>query len=114
VQRRVVVVVKQVRHRHRNDDQPSADRDRGCKSIYKGVGNQHLTVDGAKRAADEVWAGTVRFHIGEKFMDLENAKRVSYTCSRSSIKESGISTLGQTLTRCEVEAQPCPAVRENK
>lgn len=86
----------------------------GCRNVYKGVGNQHLTVDGAKQAADEVWAGTVRFHIGEKFMDLSNARRVTYTCSRSSIKEAGLSTLGQTLTRCEIEANPCAASRERK
>lgn len=122
VQRRVIV--KHIYHNHRRDDHRRDDhyhnnhrhddRDRSCKQAYKVVGNQHLTVDGAKQAADEVWAGTVRFHIGEKFMDLANARSVSYTCSRSSIKEAGISTLGQTLTRCEIEARPCPASRETK
>jgi hypothetical protein len=92
----------------RDDD----DDDRGvCREMRRVVGDQHLTVDGAKKAANDAWAGTVRFHLGEKFMDLGNARRITYTCSRSSIKEGGVTTLGQTLTRCEVEAQPCAAAR---
>lgn len=82
---------------------------RGCRDMRRAVGNQHLTLDGARKAADEAWAGDVRFSLGELFMDLSNARRMSYTCSRSSIKEGGITTLGQTLTRCEVRAIPCPA-----
>jgi len=83
-----------------------------CRETRRAVGEQHLTVDGAKKAANDAWAGTVRFHLGEKFMDLSNARHINYTCSRSSIKEGGVTTLGQTLTRCELEAQPCQAPRE--
>ena len=82
-----------------------------CRDTRRAVGDQHLSVDGAKKAANDAWAGTVRFHLGEKYMDLSNARQVTYTCSRSSIKEGGVTTLGQTLTRCEVEAQPCHAPR---
>jgi hypothetical protein len=78
-----------------------------CRDIRRAVGDQHLTVDGAKKAANDAWAGTIRFHLGEKFMDLANARNIVYTCSRSSIKEGGVTTLGQTFTRCEIEAQPC-------
>ena len=84
----------------------------GCRDIRRAVGDQHLTVDGAKKAANDAWAGTVRFHLGEKFMDLSNARRIVYTCSRSSIKEGGVTTLGQSLTRCEIEAQPCHPQRQ--
>jgi hypothetical protein len=83
-----------------------------CRDIRRAVGDQHLTVDGAKKAANDSWAGTVRFHLGEKFMDLSNARHIVYTCSRSSIKEGGVTTLGQSLTRCEIEAQPCHPARE--
>jgi hypothetical protein len=93
--------------RHGLDDGAST-----CREVRRAVGDQHLTVDGAKKAANDAWAGTVRFHLGEKFMDLANARQVSYTCSRSSIKEGGVTTLGQTLTRCEIEAQPCHPQRE--
>jgi hypothetical protein len=83
-----------------------------CRDIRRAVGDQHLTVDGAKKAANDAWAGTVRFHLGEKYMDLSNARNIVYTCSRSSIKEGGVTTLGQTLTRCEIEAQPCHPQRQ--
>jgi hypothetical protein len=90
-----------------------ADDDRGtCRETRRAVGDQHLTMDGAKKAANDSWAGTVRFHLGEKYMDLANARHIVYTCSRSSIKEGGVTTLGQTLTRCEVEAQPCHPLRQ--
>lgn len=84
---------------------------RHCKDVRRVVGNQHLTVDGAKKAADEAWAGDVRFRYGELFMALNNARDISYTCSRSSIKEGGVTTLGQTLSRCELQAIPCAALR---
>ena len=84
----------------------------GCRDIRRAVGDQHLTLDGAKKAANDAWAGTVRFHLGEKYMDLANARNIVYTCSRSSIKEGGVTTLGQTLTRCEIEAQPCHPPRQ--
>jgi hypothetical protein len=84
----------------------------GCRELRRAVGDQHLTVDGAKKAANEAWAGTVRFHLGEKFMDLSNARNIVYVCARSSIKEGGVTTLGQTLTRCEIEAQPCHPPRQ--
>jgi len=85
---------------------------RNCRDIRRAVGDQHLTVDGAKKAANDAWAGTVRFHLGEKFMDLNNAHHIVYTCSRSSIKEGGVTTLGQSLMRCEIEATPCHPARE--
>jgi hypothetical protein len=83
-----------------------------CREVRRAVGDQHLTQDGAKKAANDAWAGTVRFHLGEKFMDLGNARNVVYTCSRSSIKEGGVTTLGQSLTRCEIEAVPCHPPRQ--
>ena len=85
---------------------------RHCAEMRRAVGDQHLTVEGAKKAANDAWAGAVRFHLGEKYMDLSNARNVAYLCSRSSIKEGGVTTLGQSLTRCEIEAQPCRAHKE--
>lgn len=95
----------------RRDD----DRDL-CRDIRRAVGDQHLTIDGAKKAANDAWAGAVRFHLGERWMSLDNARRITYTCSRSSIKEGGtsVTTLGQQLQRCEIEAQPCAAPRERE
>ena len=97
--------------RRRDDDDDNWSGRHNCRDTRKAVGDQHLTVDGAKKAANDAWAGTVRFHLGEKFMDLNNAARIIYTCSRSSIKEAGasVTTLGQAFTRCEIAAQPCEA-----
>jgi hypothetical protein len=94
----------------RDDD----DRGGDCKPVRRMVGQQHLTLDGAKKEANDAWAGAVRFHHGEKYLDLANARRVTYTCSRSSIKEGSVTTLGQTFTRCEVEATPCHPPRDRE
>ena len=89
---------------------------RRCKETRKAVGDQHLTVDGAKKAANDSWSAVVRFHLGEKLMDLNNARHIVYTCSRSSIKEAGtsVTTLGQALQRCEISAQPCEPLAEHE
>jgi hypothetical protein len=96
----------------RDDDRD--DRGGDCKPVRRIVGQQHLTLDGAKKEANDAWAGAVRFHHGEKYLDLANARRVTYTCSRSSIKEGSVTTLGQTFTRCEVEATPCHPPRDRE
>jgi hypothetical protein len=108
-------------HHYRNPtrvysyERRASEEDYGlCRETRRAVGDQHLTVEGAKKAANDAWAGTVRFHLGEKFMDLSNARHVVYTCSRSSIKEGGVTTLGQSLTRCEIEAQPCHPPRQQE
>lgn len=90
-----------------------ADR-RDCRDVRRTVGDQHLTLDGAKKAANEAWSALVRFHLGERMMDLNNAKHITYTCSRSSIKEGGVTTLGQTLSRCELSAVPCSPPPEHE
>jgi hypothetical protein len=97
----------------RRDDNRD-DRGGDCKPVRRIVGQQHLTLDGAKKEANDAWAGAVRFHHGEKYLDLANARRVTYTCSRSSIKEGSVTTLGQTFTRCEVEATPCHPPRDRE
>ena len=96
----------------RRDD----DREDRCKAVKRVVGQQALSVDGAKKEANEAWAAAVRFHHGEKYLDLANARGVTYSCSRSSIKEAGtsVTTLGQAFTRCEVEATPCRPPRDRE
>lgn len=98
-----------------NDDEDDRSG-RQCKETRKAVGDQHLTMEGAKKAANDAWAAAVRFHIGEKHMDLNNARHIVYTCSRSSIKEAGssVTTLGQALQRCELSAQPCQPLAEHE
>ncbi len=99
-----------------NSDDEDDRSGRRCKDTRRAVGDQHLTVDGAKKAANDAWAALIRFHFGEKFIDLNNARHLVYVCSRSSIKEAGtsVTTLGAALTRCELAAQPCEPLAEHE
>jgi hypothetical protein len=81
------------------------DRGDRCRDTRRVVGDQGLSVALAQGQADKSWAADVRFHLGERFMDISNAEDVTYECSRSSVGE----TLGQTFTRCQVSAKPCKA-----
>ena len=104
-----------VYHREATLHYRTPDRDeryddrRRCRDFKRTVGDQHVSVEGAKRAADKAWIQMVRFYDGEVWMTLENAKGVKYMCSRSSVGE----TLGQTFSRCEIEARPCKAEKES-
>jgi len=81
------------------------DRGDRCRDTRKVVGDQGLSVALAQGQADKSWAADVRFHLGERFMDIGNAEDITYECSRSSVGE----TLGQTFTRCQISAKPCKA-----
>jgi len=57
-----------------------------CRDIRRAVGDQHLTVDGAKKAANDAWAGTVRFHLGVLLLwtgRIEAAQRQFRLAARS-------------------------------
>ena len=79
------------------------DRGDRCRDTRRVVGDQGLSVALAQGQADKSWAADVRFHLGERFMDVSNAEDVTYECSRSSVGE----TLGQTFHRCQIAAKPC-------
>ena len=74
-----------------------------CRDTRRVVGDQGLSVALAQGQADKSWAADVRFHLGERYMDVSNAEDVTYECSRSSVGE----TLGQTFHRCQISAKPC-------
>ena len=116
-QRQVRVIYRQAPRREREatlhyrtpHQHEHHDHRRHCRDVFRTVGNQHLSVQGAKGEADKAWIQAIRFYHGEIFMSLENARGTKYTCSRSSVGE----TLGQTFSRCEIEARPCKAERED-
>lgn len=96
---------------------PEYDREgAGCLALVKAVGDERQSVDKAKEAASRAWAGHVRFHYGEKFIDESNAINVRYTCSRSSVNDTVLGKIqesaGITHTRCQIEARPCRAHAE--
>ena len=86
----------------RREESDYGDR---CRDLRRVVGDQGLSIALAQGQADKSWAADVRFHLGERFMDISNAEGVTYECSRSSVGE----TLGQTFHRCQISARPCKA-----
>lgn len=69
----------------------------------RGLGTQWIGKEGALGAAKKDWMERVRFDLGEKYLDLDNAKDFLATCSRVSIGEIA----GQVMYRCEMRARPC-------
>lgn len=84
---------------------PAGEPDKHCKPVVRVVGDQRTTEDAAKEQADKAWMQEVRFRYGERYMLTTQARERRYACSRSSIGE----LVGQTMQRCEIIAQPCPA-----
>lgn len=91
--------------RQRHQPHVPATDDKHCKPLIRVVGDQRPTEEGAKEQADKAWMQETRFRYGERYMQMNQAKDRRYACSRSSIGE----IVGQTMLRCEVIAQPCPA-----
>ncbi len=100
------------RHDRRHDDY--VEQETECRDFLATVGSQHLTINGAKRMANDAWAGQVRFRHGERFMSMGNARHIDYECTRSSIKEggTGVANLSLAYYRCEIRAKPCRAKRQ--
>lgn len=91
-------------HKHK-PPVPAGEPDKACKPVVRVVGDQRTTEEGAREQADKAWMQEVRFRYGERYMLTARAKDARYACSRSSIGE----IVGQTMQRCEIIAQPCPA-----
>ena len=91
--------------------------DRGrCLAKHKAIGNERYDREKAREDARQAWASLVRFHWGVKYMDLQYAKDIVFTCSKSSTGERASEKVAGALTggalqQCEIEAQPCRAER---
>ena len=89
-------------------------RGHDCVDPIRSVGIEKYGRERAKESADGQWAETVRARIGGRYMDLKNARRVTYECWQSSTgnRTSEKLTEGasrQVLEQCEVTAYPCRA-----
>lgn len=84
-------------------EQREPEPKKACLPPVRVVGSQWATESGAEESAQKAWAEATRFNHGEAYMDLTNAVGYQKRCARSSIGE----VVGQTLTRCEVDAAPC-------
>lgn len=81
-----------------------------CQAAFRTVGDQAITIAGAKEAAEKAFSQQARFSWGERFADVTNARDTTYECVRSSIG----SVAGQTFHRCEIRARPCMAPQVGK
>lgn len=115
--------------RHWHDDN---GRDKLCLTMQRNVGEESPHEAEAKDTAVRAWAALVRFHYGEKYMDLNNAREVRFRCTRSSVFEVMPSERDERYerdderngrrdvrpipqSRCEIEARPCrSASREDE
>lgn len=80
-----------------------------CKPPLKAVGDQALSEDTARTAAEKHWMASARWESGERYMDFKNAKVERIECSRSSVPPTN-GIVGQVLPnehRCEIVARPC-------
>jgi hypothetical protein len=76
----------------------------GCgPGPVRGLGTQWIGKEGALEAAKKDWMERVRFDLGEKYLDLSNAKDFEASCSRVSVGK----VLDQVMYRCDVRARPC-------
>ena len=76
-----------------------------CFRQVRTVGDQAITVEGAKTEAIKAWSQMVRHDSGERAMDFEVARDSTFACVRSSIGSVG----GAVFHRCELIARPCTA-----
>ena len=95
------------------------DRANECKPPLARTGGEAFDEDNAKQRADLAWQEEVRFLWGERYMDVSNAQRVRYECSRSSTNESWIGKAGERIAgdaavkkRCRITALPCRGERD--
>jgi hypothetical protein len=76
-----------------------------CQPAFRTVGDQAITLAGAREAAEKAFQQQARFTWGERYADVSNARDVTFECVRSSIG----SVAGQVFLRCEMRARPCMA-----
>jgi len=94
---------------------PRSERGIDCKSFFvRVVGAAALSDEAATRAAVRSWQSTVAYDMGQKYMELANARDYRFRCDRASSNESPLGKLGElvagdsaTQKRCVVIARPC-------
>jgi hypothetical protein len=91
--------------------------ERQCLYLITTKGAEAQTENGALISAKRAWRASVRADFGERYQDLNHAKRGEYRCWRSSTNESAVGRAGEWLTgqyrkRCQVWALPCLGERQ--
>jgi hypothetical protein len=91
--------------------------ERQCLHVVTAKGSEAQTENGALISAKRAWRAWVRSDYGERYQDLDHAKRGEYRCWRSSTNESALGRAGEFITgqyrkRCQVWAVPCLGERQ--
>jgi len=96
---------------------PDGRYERQCLYMITTKGAEAQTENGALISAKRSWRASVRADFGERYQDLNHARRAEYRCWRSSTNESALGRAGEWLTgqyrkRCQVWATPCLGDRQ--
>jgi hypothetical protein len=104
-------------YRRRDGDRDRYDRDGDfCKGIVVSTGHEAYGRTKAKEEGEQAWMEETKSKYGARYMDLRNARRVSYECYRSSTgnraSEKAQDVVGRFLEQCRIEARACRADKE--
>ncbi len=91
-----------------------ADGGRECVGLVSVVGDQSTTIKGAQAQAEKAWQQQVRFRNGELYSDARNARKITFRCVDSSIRNFANRAteaigINSQLKRCSMSAKPCRA-----
>lgn len=89
-----------------------------CLDRISAVGEERQGTERAQEEAVRKWSNAVRFDIGVRYMDLQNADDITYECVQSSTGERTSEKLSaaigrEALMQCQIRAIPCRAKKEH-
>jgi hypothetical protein len=87
-------------------------KNRECARAFDVAGEIKATEERAKDSAWHQWHGIVKFHLGERFADIQHAKNAKFECARGSsetLTQKTLEALGQDIYRyrCSLVATAC-------
>ena len=83
-----------------------------CGRTFDVAGEIKATEERAKDSAWHQWHGIVKFHLGERYADIQHAKNAKFECARGSsetLTQKTLEALGQDVYRyrCSLVATAC-------
>lgn len=103
-----VIIKKEVVIKHHEP----LDEHGQCRIPVSVVGDEARSKEAAELQSRQHWMKQVRFHLGEKFIELGNARDVFFQCNRSDFPITGgkVGAAMDNVThlwRCSIRATPC-------
>lgn len=87
-------------HNHIDRDRDDYRHDARCRADFQAAGDQALTEQGARDAAEKAFQQEIRFAYGELWADPSHAQDKTFLCVKSSVG-------GGLFHRCRMRAKPC-------